>query len=194
MINIELHITCNTLTNDKIESFEKFCHSIKAKPIIILLSKGENKQQPMISKIITCLNKDDIKREMDFIEKKFVSNGYEVIRVKMEVAPWDVKGVKKIFDNNSENYFEWHGKIRIESEGNSTSIISNYGGHISRNVLKKDPNSKFITIRDYGTEEDIKQKIENLKKGLNQIQVNIIKEELEYCIFDSNVSLDKGWI
>lgn len=194
MINIELHITCNTLTNDKIESFEKFCYSIKAKPIIILLSKGENKQQPMISKIITCENKGDLKNEIDLIENKFIANGYQITRVKMEVAPWDIKKAENIIDDNSENYFEWHGKFRLENENKAALIISNCGGHISKNVLKRDPNSKFITIREYGTEKVIKQKITKLKRELSKINIDIIKEELEYCIFDSNVSLDKGWI
>jgi len=194
MLKIELHITINKLGNNEIESFEEFCHSINAKPIIILLSTGENAQQPMISKMITCCNKHELEKEVESIKRQFKSNRYEITRIKMEVAPWDSKEAKKLFVVDSDNYYEWHGKIRIDSEKYAASLIHNLGGHISRNVLKSDPNSKFITIRDYGTEEDINYKIDRLKNGLNQNNVEIIKEELEYCIFDSNVSLDKGWI
>ena len=194
MIKIELHITCNALTSNQIETFENFCYSIDSKPIVILLSSGENKQQPMISKIISCKDKNDIKKELDFIKSKFKANGYRITRIKMEVAPWDIMEAEQMFNRKKENYFEWHGKINIENEKNATLAISEFGGHISRNVLKKNPNFKLVTIRDYGTEQDIKEKIIKLKKGLDQIGINFIKEELEYCIFDSNVSLDKGWI
>lgn len=194
MLKIELHITINKLTNNEIESFEKFCHTINAKPILILLSTGANAQQPMISKIITCSNKHELKKEMESIKEQFKSNSYEVTRIKLEVAPWDAKEAKILFEGDTNNYYEWHGKIRIDNEKYAATLITNLGGHISRNVLKRDPNSKFITIRDYGTEEDINCKIDLLKNGLNQNNVEIIKEELEYCIFDSNVSLDNGWI
>ena len=115
-MNVELHITSNALTNNELGLFEEFCHSIKAKPIIIELSKGENKQQPMISKVIACLNKESLKKEVATLVNNFKSNGYEVKRIKMEVAPWDKINAEKIFGKNSSNYFEWHGKIRIEIE------------------------------------------------------------------------------
>ena len=131
MLNVELHITCNTLNNYEIKSFEEFCHSINAKPIIILLSKGESTQQPMISKIIKCLNRNDLNTEVGYIVKQFESNAYQVTRIKMEVAPWDIEQAKKIVNSDNENYFEWHGKIKVEDEKNAASIITKLGGHIS---------------------------------------------------------------
>lgn len=194
MLDIELHITCHSLSNDKLPAFERFCHSINAKPIVILLSNGENIQQPMISKIVTCLDKNGLEKELNCIKRQFIQNGYGVVRVKMEVAPWDVEKATELFGTNEGNYFEWHGKIKLENEEEARAIILDSGGRISRNVLKKDPHSKFITIRHYGSLVGIKRKIHELKSGLNQNGIGIIKEELEYCIHDSNVALDKDWI
>lgn len=193
-MKIELHITCHSLRLDEIEVFEGFCHSIECKPIVILLAEGEHQQQPMISKLLDCSTKKELKKEVAFIIEKFESNGYKPVRVKMEVPPWERKNAVAMMGKDKGNYFEWHGKINIEAEQKIDSLLAECMGHLSKNVLKKNPLTKFITIRDYTAEQSITRKVNHLKRALLNNNISLIKEELEYCIFDSNISLDKGWI
>lgn len=193
-MKIELHITCHALHNDEIEIFEDFCYTINAKPIVILLRQGVCVQQPMISKLLDCSTREELRQEVNFIIKAFRKNDYEIIRVKMEVPPWECENAIRMFRKEEDNYFEWHGKIHLEDEIQIVPLLAKCSGHLSRNILKKNPRAKFITIRDYTTKESIMDKISSLKKGLLKRKISLIKEELEYCVFDSNISLDNGWI
>ncbi|MEO1517452.1 MAG: hypothetical protein AAFV95_20685 [Bacteroidota bacterium] len=194
MPKIEVHITCQQMTTDEIGAFESFCQSVDAKPIVILLPKGEHTQQPMISKIINCDSKEALAKKTRQLKNQFDTNGYEIVRVKMEVAPWDRDKAEHLFETGPDNYYEWHGRVQLEKEETIRAIVKQLGGHLSRNALKRDPKAKLITIREYGSEEMIKSRIHHLKTGLQQHGIEFAKEELEYCVYDSNVNLDKGWI
>jgi len=47
----EIHITTTALDEPLITEFIEFCETISAKPIIIELPEGKQRQQPMISKV-----------------------------------------------------------------------------------------------------------------------------------------------
>lgn len=190
----ELHISTKDLLENQIQGFELFCESIEAKPILIELSEGQFYRQPMISKVINCENKEALEREVSLVYEAFNTANFPVVRVKIEVPFWDKKRTENYYSNSEENYFEWHGKIIFSKPKRLAEICKKYEGHLSKNSLKKDPDKKFITLRDYGEEVSIQKRIEGLKKELQKQKIQLIKEELEYCIFDSNVQLDKGWI
>ncbi len=194
MYDFEIHITTSDITEDQIHQFEVFCHSIEAKPILIELSKGKFYRQPMISKVLKCKDKPSLEKLVTNLKSNFLTNGYEVVRTKIEVPPWHRKFVANYYQKESHTYYEWHGKVRLSNEPLISEICEKFDARLSRNTLKNDTTTKFITIRDYGNEQAANTRIESLKKQLTEHQITIIKEEFEFCIFDSNESLDKDWI
>ena len=195
MITFELHLTTNFLDLNGISRFEKFCEVIQAKPIVIQLPKGQFQQQPMISKVIQVPTEKVLIEKVEFLQKQFIHNRFEIKRTKIEIPIWEKPKTISFFKNQSCQYYEWHGKIKIENEELIQNIINKYDGRLSRNSLKKDIHSKFITLRDYSNSEiNIVNNINKLKAELLKNELILSKEELEFCIFDSNEKLDKGWI
>ena len=193
-MTIELHLTSSPLASQAISAFEQFCSSIQAKPIVIVLPQGQQQQQPMISKVVNCASKLELKQELKGLQEAFAEQGYSISRVKLEIPPWERKQAQDFVEEGQQPYFEWHGKIQVEQEEQVGALIQKYGGRLSQNVLKRDPKAKFITLREYGTEEAIQQRIAAIKAQLTTLGIVLLKEELEYCIFDSNIAVDKGWI
>ncbi len=192
--DIEIHITTSDLRKEQISGFEAFCESIDAKPIIIELSEGTYYRQPMISKVIKCRTKLDLEKEIASLESSFLESGFPVIRTKIEVAPWHKKNVENYFKDKSKTYYEWHGKVHINNEILIKAICEKHKAKLSRNSLKSDLTSKFITMREKEEEQMIVLRIQELKQALAFEKIVIVKEELEYCIYDSNKKLDIGWI
>lgn len=193
-MTIEIHLTTTPLLTTATVAFEQFCTSIQAKPIVIVLPQGQQQQQPMISKVVSCANLQELEQELKNLKLAFEQAGYAIARTKLEVPPWEQEEAKAFVGKEGNCYFEWHGKVLVEEEEKVSTLVEKYGGRLSKNVLKKDPKAKFITLREYGKEEAIQTRIAAIKAQLATLDVDLLKEELEYCIFDSNSALDKGWI
>lgn len=193
MIDFEIHLTTSRISEKEIPKFEKFCQDINVKPILIELSSGIHSQQPMISKVIRISDENSLIEEVEAIELKFEKMNYRIIRRKIEVPYWHLEESKSFF-KESKKYLEWHGKISIDRNQLIKDVLIKYGAHLSKNSLKSDPNRKFLTMRSEEDISDFKSKIDRLKIDLSAQGISIFKEELEYCIFDSYVSLDEGWI
>lgn len=190
----EIHITTEDLSEKEVEKFEGFCQTIEAKPIVIELSKGVHFQQPMISKVFRCTEGNEIHAKIDQLTKQFTTANYPVSRVKIEVPLEIEEQAKGIFAAHEKTYFEWHGKLEIQDLQQVKNLCAQHDAHLSKNSLKKNPKSKFITIRDFQSADSIRKRVADLKKDMNGKGWHFEKEEFEYCIFDSNESLDKGWI
>ena len=64
--------------------------------------------------------------------------------------------------------------------------------HLSRNTLRHTPDQRFITVRHSGDYTEFVQRVEKLLHGLPD-SVSLIKQQFEYCVYDGNLDLDKGW-
>jgi hypothetical protein len=188
----EIHITTNDIDQANIEDFITFCQQIDAKPILIELSSGTYFRQPMISKIISCSTKIALENIVNKLRLAFIAKNYLPTRIKIEVPAWNYKDVQGFYEG--ESYFEWHGKIKMESEQSIKTICLKNDAHLSRNSLRGSSHSKFLTVREFSNFETFSNRIHKLKQDLTQHQIDLLKDESEYCIFDSNKSLDTGWI
>ena len=190
----EVHITTPDLREKEISSFESFCKNIQAKPILIELSQGDTYRQPMISKVFRCELPEEIHQEIDQLVNQFKIASYPVKRVKIEVPLEIEKEGAATFPESDKKYFEWHGKVFLEREEILKTLCQKHDAHLSKNALKRDNKSRFITIRDYKQADSIRQRVAALKGDLHKQGWALSKEEFEYCVYDSNEALDKGWI
>jgi hypothetical protein len=69
---------------------------------------------------------------------------------------------------------------------------------LSANVFKRLPERKverFVTLRQYGVGRDTADaRMAELLRSLDGISYSPMKVVREYCVFDSNLSLDDGWL
>lgn len=197
LVMFEIHITTNAVLQKDIPAYITFCESIEAKPIIIELQEGETAQQPMISKVVKSDRVADIPIWIERLTKQFEANNYPVKRVKVEVPLEYIYLGEIAFPEYKGKYFEWHGKFIFENEeelDQARRTAISLGAHLSRNSLKGESNKRFITVRTYGNEYAFKSAVNRLKNSLYIKPLDLEKEEYEYCIYDSNKVIDKGWI
>lgn len=190
----EIHITTTALDEPQLTGFVDFCSSIEAKPILIELPEGQQRQQPMISKVVELEDPQAIHPVLAALVAAFKAGGYPVERVKVEVPVAHKKAGTAAFPDFRGGYFEWHGKIEHPEPETLTGQASYMGCRLSRNALKSSPGTRLITHRGFGTRPSFEAKIEQVKSWLDKAAIPLIKEEAEYCVYDSNKSLDKKWL
>ena len=192
---IEIHLTTKALTDAEIDQFVGFTHRYKFKPIIIELAEGQVQQQPMISHVVHTLDAGAFFKELDRVKQSFLANGYPIQRVKVEVPLKYAYLAEDLYPNYKGRYGEWHAKVRFRRIEDLMALkVSNAYFHISQNSLKGNPTTRFVTFRHYSTLEQFENYVRPIRNSIQNKGLTILKEEFEYCIFDSNKSIDYGWL
>lgn len=218
----EIHITVDTsdmrdttLFDRKpfdIEQFKVACNEIGVKPIVIDLEINELKDVMTSSKFFG--DNRTAYEESERISNELFEFGFEVVRKKIETVPWHpgapVISTGKEIPNDC--YFESHiGVIITKDEKemlnefvNSTltngNVIELSGTtKLSKNFFKKaDENGNFVNMLTYRSNmcgsSRFKLEVEGIKNLLNEEGFNFEKLEVEYAIYDTNVSHDNKWI
>lgn len=193
-ILFELHLTTTELDETQLTEFVAFCDTIAAKPILIELPEGIQRQQPMISKIVRCAVADEVHGIIESLQTSFIKAGFPVKRVKVEVPPDHRREAEKAFPDFLGGYYEWHGRVKVADREKLLKLCRMTGAHLSANALKNKPGERLITVRGTANERGFRYRVRELTANLANNNYTLLKEEAEYCVFDSNKSPDKGWI
>jgi hypothetical protein len=51
-----------------------------------------------------------------------------------------------------------------------------------------------VTLREFGSQRVFVERVETLVQALTAGGWPVAKAQAEYCVFDTNTSLDKGWL
>jgi hypothetical protein len=124
--------------------------------------------------------------------------------VKIEAAPANADVPIRDADavgHASENYFEHHVKL-LRAVGTPrdalTQLCETFGAHLSRNAFRdaaEGHEERFVTLRSYGTGAATSgQELQRLLTALRETGEHVIEHESEYCVYDSAVKLDAGWL
>ncbi len=193
-IPFELHITTTDLHQNQIGSFVEVCSLNGGKPLLIELSQGEYTRQPMFNKVILVNEVEEaIKSAFDYAQVLNAS-GFQTTRVKIEIPSNCVKLVQESQETAFEPYFEWHGKILFNRVNQLLELCAIHKAHLSKNALKDDNTTRFITLRELGTKEVLEQRIDRLTNDFAKDGWDILKQQSEYCLYDTNMILDQGWL
>lgn len=193
-MQVEIHITTQGINNAEVDRFINFCNDINAKPIVIELPVGEVLQHPMISKRVEANNQLELNNIVFDLKNKFLAANYTISRVKLEVDSKNVEEGKLFFPEFKGGYYEWHAKVYHDDLKEIYRFAKMANVHVSKNGLKGIENRRILTIRETERASQFHNKIKNVKYHFQRNGVEIVNEEHEYCIFDSNKMLDKGWI
>lgn len=206
----EIHVTVKVgdrrdLTVDR---FKQVCSNIGVKPIILDLKRGV--QDIMTSSTIMTDNVG-VCTEMTRISNVLMSEGFEVVREKVETVPWHPAAPHVGDSINPNQYFESHINLVInEYELTKINIWNqqfNICGHLSKNIFKRIDDQYFVqmfTLRsttikpiEVNTVEEftayVEDVIDELKKLLGREDA-VLKHIIEYAIYDTNISHDLSWV
>jgi hypothetical protein len=192
-IPFEIHLTTDAMWLGRQDDFLTFCTVNEAKPLIIELSKGDFIHQPMLSKIIYADAVVDVLVFTNKLSNALNTDSFFVKRLKIEV-PSQYSGRFDDFNTGFKKYFEWHCKISYTNTSALQLVCDKHNAHLSVNSLKTGDNTRFITLREFGSKAGFKNRIAALLQALELGDWTIIKQESEYCIYDNNIFLDNGWL
>ena len=216
----EIHVTvdANNITETKYNeffSFKSVCDGIGVKPIVIDLEINDGS---VIKDIMTSSKHfgdnrsayEESKRICDALKKY----GYKVLRNKIESVPWHpaapVISTGKEIPNGC--YFESHIGVVIKPEekdelnnfvfnvlSNGSLIELSGTAKLSQNFFKKSKDgSKFVNMLTYRSNmcgsPKFKLEVEGIKHLLQEEGFEFEKVEVEYAVYDTNVSHDAKWI
>lgn len=135
--------------------------------------------------------------QLEYHSFGLMANGYNVIRAKIEVAPWDPMVPTEeqwIPTAPSPNYFETHIKLpQLDTETQQKEmlrLVRNRGAHISRSVPK---GTSIATLRDHNlTLQGFQYIVDQFITSLARYDLG--RADIEYAVYDTNPDLDNEWM
>ena len=220
----EIHVTVdldNSYTHkhihdENLDGFKDDCKNIGVKPIVIDLEINDGS---IIKDVMTSSKHFGDNRtayeESERIVNELKSKGYHVVRNKIESIPWHpsapVISTGKEIPNGC--YFESHIGIVIKPEekralnylveklnGDNEEMFDLSGTiKLSQNFFKKSKDgSKFVNMLTYRSNKcgspKFKLEVESIKHILDERGFDYEKVEVEYAVYDTNVTHDAKWI
>lgn len=170
----------------------------------VMLARGRVRSQPMLTLTGSGTLGQQITAATELVTGlERGTTGCNVTRVKVEAAPW-TRGVPRT-DTEAASlgpgyYFEHHVKIlcgEADLERLAALVVA-HGAHLSWNARRVggDGNSeRFVTQRCYGVgDTSAVEALARLCSALADDGREIVSAEREYVVYDSDASLDEGWI
>ena len=202
-----------------LDLFKEACDDIGVKPIVIDLeiNDGSEIQDVMTSSKHFGDNRTAYE-ESERISNKLKNWGFKVVRNKIESVPWHPAAPIRTTGEPIPNgcYFESHIGVIITPDrkedlqefvdglnaGCTAAGRVELGGtaKLSRNFFKKMEDGKFINMITYRNnmtstkkfQDEVKQIENSLKHWANNFEYE--KVEVEYAVYDTNVTHDAKWI
>lgn len=209
----EIHVTVESPKD--IDKFKQACSLIEVKPIVIDLEINDGS---LIKDVMTSSKHFGDNRtayeESERIVSELKNRGYKVVRNKIESVPWHpaapVISTGKEIPNGC--YFESHLGVVIKPEEKESlnefvkytltdSHLIELSGtaKLSQNFFKKSKDgSSFINMLTYRSNmcgsPKFKLEVEGIKHLLEEEGFEFEKVEVEYAVYDTNVTHDAKWI
>ncbi|MNK09947.1 hypothetical protein D3C87_279560 [compost metagenome] len=198
-MHYEIHVTVRTFD---IEGFKRRCGEIGVKPIVLDLQTRSGSIEDVMTSSKFQGDDDSVIDELDLIVEGLQDAGFEVVRQKIEAAPWHPlapqDGTAIPLDGA---YFEAHIPIFLTSPNDSSldklRVFPDL--HLSRNKFKMYDNGSCVQMCTY-RRHDIGRKtfenhVEDYANGLLQLGFSLRRNpEIEFCLYDTNVQHDSAWL
>lgn len=184
--------------------FAEACKVLGVKCVAIELPDGETRSQPMTASFHhgPLL---DVQREVVAIAQELVRRGFDVTRTKIEAhgrllgAPETDEEARRA---PSTSYFEFHVKLALPGDTDLEALgraCKTVGAHLSVNAFKapdaKGMSERFVTMRAYAEGRRTAEARFAELCALLVARGHVIRNRIrEYAVFDTNVTLDRGWL
>ncbi len=199
----ETHITVFLKDLDRVEALQKWGINHGLKLLHIVLDRGINVSQLMLTRHGQGSLKNELKVAFDSTQS-LNAEGFTVTRIKIEAALSN-QGVPQsnaeALNHSCDRYFEHHIKLLLEPSADILPLIhvaEGHSAHLSRNLFQTRSDQyheRFVTQRciSVGCVE-AQQQLQSLLKAIANLAYFAIDVEAEFVVYDSNLDLDTGWI
>ncbi|MFI9236292.1 hypothetical protein [Streptomyces sp. NPDC053079] len=183
--------------------FERHAAAHGLKFIHIVLDRGHTPSQPMVtlrgSGTLAAV-RDDVERGARALRDA----GFEVVRAKVEAAPW-AEGVPESDEAavalGARYYFEHHIKLLLPPGADAAplaELASGHCAHLSRNARRVRADGRaerFVTQRCRMVgRRTAGARLDALTAAIRAAGYEMASAEREFVVYDSDASLDAGWI
>jgi NTP pyrophosphatase (non-canonical NTP hydrolase) len=197
-----------------LELFKQSCKEIGVKPIVIDLEINDG---TILKDVMTSSKHFGDNRsayeESERICQELRSRGYKVVRNKIESVPWHpaapVISTGKEITNGC--YFESHIGVIIKNDekralnyfvneflSDSDNVELSGTVKLSQNFFKKSTDGKFVNMLTYRSNmcgrPQFQLEVDTIKSLLDKYCYDYEKVEVEYAVYDTNVTHDAKWI
>ncbi|MFK0045685.1 hypothetical protein ACIQU4_16450 [Streptomyces sp. NPDC090741] len=187
MSEYETHVTVRCPDPGELARLEAWAGGRGLKVTHILLARGRMVSQPML----TLPDRDG----HEALVPRLRAAGFDPVRVKVEAIPWTADR-----PGPGGGYFEHHLKLLLPTDFDRAALetlVTPHGAHLSWNARRRLPegrHERFVTQRWRGTAQEATASCDALIADLMDAGYEIRSEEREFVLYDSNLSVDDGWI
>ncbi|MFD7261149.1 hypothetical protein [Streptomyces sp. NPDC059874] len=188
MSSYETHVTVHCADAEALARLDAWAGARELKVTHIVLARGRMVSQPML----TLRDRTGHER----LVPELRAAGFDPVRVKVETVPWTTDR-----PGRGGGYFEHHLKLRLPASYDHASLealVVPHGAHLSwnaRRVLSGGAShERFVTQRWRGAEAEAEAACDALVAALGSAGYEIRSEEREFVLYDSDLSVDDGWI
>lgn len=196
----EAHLTVAADGSERVAAFEALCRSEGVKCVLIELSRGRTRQQPMTASYHRG-SFADVVAAIEQLHARVWVAGYPVLRVKVEAVVPSAGFTAEDVTMFPDAYFEFHAKLRLPAGANTddlAALCEAHGAHLSRNDRKRDARGaaeRFVTLRvDPRTLAPASSRFDALLAALAAARHEIIAQKRELAVYDGRRELDAGWL
>lgn len=200
--DFETHVTVRCDEAD-VDVLQRWAVSAGLKLTVIVLGRGRVPVQPMIT-LFGSGTLGARHAAAGAVVGRLEAAGFETARVKIETSPWargvpgDDEGALRL---GPGCYFEHHVKLVLDAGCDMealTRLVVPHGAHVSwnaRRALGAGRQERFVTQRCRGVGlTEAGRSLGELRAALCGGGYEIVSVEREFVVFDSDESLDAGWI
>lgn len=199
----EVHLTALAGGPAAAAQFAGWCMGRGLKCVHIVLTRGESADQPMATWRRSDTVLSAVLREANEMAREATAAGFAVVRLKVEADPHnpDVPMTDaEAVGFPPECYFEHHVKLRRSPDAPRDALLAvceGHAAHLSRNAFRDngEVEERFVTQRAYGVGRTTAVAcLHALLVELRSIGEDVTEHESEFCVSDTNVRLDAGWL
>ena len=187
----ELHLTTTPISHAEWPAFEHFAASAGAKAMVIELARGAHRLQPMLT-LVHPGELDGAIRFAHALAQDAARSGYQVLRCKIEQ---DAAAGAFSEQAGDHHYFEWHGRVAIAEpmRAQLAALCQEYGGHLSNNAIRG-ADTRYVTLRETSQLSNLRDRVTALSLAMRVQGWETSKQQWERVVYDSNITLDAGWL
>lgn len=197
----ETHLTVASLEPASQIALTTWARDHGMKFLQIELAAGLTPIQPMLSWRGNGSRTSQMVR-IQSVSDELTKAGFRITRSKLEASPCndDIPENDTDVEHDATRYFEHHVKLLLSHDDTSRvqQIAQQHEAHLSRNAFVQREDSlseRFVTQRCWNVgRKTAQRRLDGLLSELQRAALTIIESEAEYVVYDSNLSLDAGWI
>jgi hypothetical protein len=198
----EVHLTASAADAVTLTRFRDWCVGKRFKCVHIVLARGDSVSQPMATWRRGDATLAGVVAEAHGRAAEVAAGGIPVTRVKVEAAPGNPGVPATDADPHAPGcYFEHHAKLLRDADDTRDRLLEvceRFGAHLSRNAFKVAPagrEERFVTLRCHRVgRATAAARFTALLTALAAVGETVVDSESEYCVHDTNLTLDAGWL